>query len=397
LLATFVYLDNQLSSRVAPSEEAEECLTVLREMISSTLMIRAFFLTVWNGLRNDPWDLSPGERIIREQRWAEVGGTGDVPEWPIIYKQELDRAEALNEADVILALNQAVTSVGNEWAAAQPDAQQTWAEKITNHKAAPLPEKKALLRQFLAARQAFYANLRQETVYRGKTILLSSISLAWGLLTLLACLTFLGVKQADTGSLSSAQGSVLAAACGWAGGAFTWLTANRRAVATSSIGTLREISRWPYTISRAMIGSFAGFVIYAALAANVIANPTPALFADRASIEEKDRAREIFRGLLASAKVPPDTAANAEMQLLRDLDTKFREVRLRSDREWLQMIPTADPQAVHPLTTAVANSLQRSTNPFWMLVFVCILAGFSETLVPSLLETSGKKLEAATR
>jgi hypothetical protein len=63
-----------------------------------------------------------------------------------------------------------------------------------------------------------------------------------------------------------------------------------------------------------MIGAFAGFVMYAALAANVVTNPTPSLFADKASPEEREKAREVFRALMASAKPPADVAAKAESQ-----------------------------------------------------------------------------------
>jgi hypothetical protein len=194
-------------------------------------------------MSNDFWDLQPGEKSIREQKWADVGGKGNVPEWPEIYQQELERVAELSDVELSLALDSVLNA--GEWLRSDPASRQIWVDKIERGKAASESEKRALLREAVAARQSFYASLRQETVYRGKVILLSTASLLGGLLSLFVWLCYAGLGVLGGDEVNQFQGTVLAALCGWAGGAFTWLVSNRRAVGTSSLAVLREISRWP--------------------------------------------------------------------------------------------------------------------------------------------------------
>ncbi len=287
-----------------------------------------------NWLLQDPWDLQPGERVIREQRWAEVGGSGEVPDWPEIYVRELARVDSLSDEAILLALEQLVTPASSEWARADPESHRIHVAQVEASKGCSVEYRRALLREVLVARQSFYATLRQETVYRGKVIVLSTASLMAAGMALLGYIYSLVWGKANVGSLMLIEGALLAVLCGWTGGAFTWLIANRRAVATSSLGALREISRWPYTLSRAMIGAFCGLIVYTALGANIITNPIPELFVDQASLEEREAAREAFRALALS--INTEAAIRGEERFLRELDEKFAMVRHRNDGQCLR-------------------------------------------------------------
>jgi hypothetical protein len=253
---------------------------------------------------------------------------------------------------------------------------------------------KAVLNAVLRARQCCYATLRQETFYRGKVLLLSLFFLALAVFGLLIYVSRLPSQN----TLGIMQGAWMALLAGWAGGSFTWLLANRRSVGNSNLDVLREISRWPYNLSRGAIGAVSGLVLFIALTAGVIPSPTEKLFNPAVSSTEMDRALEAFRALASTAASadPKADLAQATARFATEIRSAFQEPGksvpgwTRSDQEWLRVSGLKAPDAA--ATYAIRETLRRDTNALWLLLFLCLLAGFSETLAPSLLDASVKKL-----
>jgi len=349
----------------------------------------------------DPLDLTPGEGEIRNQVWSANcrDDNGLKQDWPSIYKAELDYVDKSTvPAELAAMLRNLTKDEATYWAATDAKGYGVWksAAEEALEKSEPVAIR-ATLRGALCAQQAFYARLRQATYYRGKVLLLSLASLLAAVLSLVAFIYSLRDQQALTGL----QGVQLALLAGWVGAAFTWMLANRKAVDTSAFMVLREISRWPYTISRGAIGSVSAMVLFIAMSAGVLPNPADKLLRTELTSDEWTAATDTFRTLAAASTVPAGATKDAELAkataaFAKDVQRAFLPVAgqapfwTRTDQEWLAAsgFPRAEASAAVSPTYTIREKLRRQSNAFWLLLFICLVAGFSETLAPSLLDKS---------
>jgi len=351
-----------------------------------------YLKNLWEHFTDDPLDLKPSEREIRIQRGAALGTTGVTPDWAELYRKELTDVATIPGDRLAIALKTALTSDGELWAASEPAVVERWKKEIADVTGDQVDDsrRRAVLIGILTARQAFYARLRQETFYRGKVLLISLLSQVLAIVSLLLYLALLPAAN----ELGRIHGAGLALISGWMGGAFTWLLSNRRAVESSSLGVLREISRWPYTVFRAGIGAVSGLILFIALTVGVIPNPTEKLLDARVSSGEVDRAIQAFTAMTSTR--PPAEIAHAKARFRTALDSAFKEranggpIWSSPDQNWLRHSGIVDSPEMWTYT--IRDTLRRETNPLWLLIFLCLISGFSETLAPSLLDGALKKI-----
>jgi hypothetical protein len=340
---------------------------------------------------SDPLDLIPGEGEMRRQRWAALGeDAGGCPDWPEIYQKELERARELTSAvELQMALRTALKTDGNLWAAADAETHREWAQEAEAVAAKEAEaEMRAVLVEILKARQGFYSRLRQETFYRGKVLLLSLASLLLAMGTLLV---MVGTLRSE--GLSRLEGVCVALAAGWVGGSFTWLLGNRRTVGEASLPVLREVSRWTYPISRGLIGAVSAFVLFVALSSGMLPGTSERLLDGEATREEMERAADSFRYITKAAGVEESAVAPVMEKFREQVKTAYQPGAAahwtQADQRWMEKVGLA---AAGGETYVIRETLRRTGDAFWMLVLLCILAGFSETLVPAMVDTSLKKL-----
>jgi hypothetical protein len=340
---------------------------------------------------SDPLDLIPGEGEMRRQRWAALGEDADqCPDWPEIYKKELDKAGALTaRVELLMALRTSLKTDGNLWAAADAETHRAWTQEAEAVVAKGTEaEMRAVLVEILKARQSFYSRLRQETFYRGKVLLLSLLSLLAAMGTLMA---MVGMLRSE--GLSRLEGVCLALAAGWVGGSFTWLLGNRRTVGDASLPVLREVSRWTYPISRGLIGAVSAFVLFVALSSGMLPGTSERLLDAEATREETERAADSFRYITKAAGVEESAVAPVMEKFREQVKTAYQSGAAshwsQTDQTWMERVglPAAGGE-----TYVIRETLRRTADAFWTLVLLCILAGFSETLVPALVDSSLKKL-----
>ena len=339
----------------------------------------------------DPFDLTPGEAEIRKHRWAVLGGTsGQEPDWPEIYSAEIKCARALNSAeDLAIALRTSLSSDGKFWSLSEPDIHQAWVKSVDDALAGKFVETmRATLAEVLTARQAFYARVRQETFYRGKVLILSLASLLAAVALLLG-----SVARLNGDSLNRIDAIVLSLVGGWVGGSFTWLLGNRRTVGNATLSALREVSRWPYTLSRGAIGAISSLVLFLAMSSGVLPSPGERLMDAEATTAEIERATQAFRSLAIATGNEEAKLSIVMSRFTAELRSAFQPgARSRwnqTDQQWMQGMGLIRGNGE---TFSIREALRRSTDAFWLFVMLCVLAGFSESLAPALVDSSLKKL-----
>ncbi|MBL8174454.1 MAG: hypothetical protein JNK48_07285 [Bryobacterales bacterium] len=333
-------------------------------------------------------DLTPNEGEIQRQRWASLVRTKGLPceDWPSIYRAELEEARESDDTVVSATLESVMEADGGLWAASEPAIHEVWtreANRARNTDDAAM--KKATLLKVLEARQALYARLRQETFYRAKILVTCLISLILGVVMLLTAICWVTEEP-----LSRTRNAALALCAGWMGGSFTWLLRNRKLVETATLASLREISRWPYTAFRAGFGAVSALILFIILSAGILPNATSRLFDGEATSEETARAVEVLRGILSAQDGSQEAALARFRNEVRFAHRAGAAVRWDAgDNVWLEHLGLSK----KPVESySIREALRRTSDAFWMMVLLCILAGFSETLVVGVMESTLKKL-----
>lgn len=287
-------------------------------------------------------------------------------------------------------------------------------------------EKRALLSEIVRQNLWQFATLDQKRRYRSSATSTCTVIFVSSLIFIFLLFASVDDQRFD---LNSWTGSwLIVGLAGWSGASFSWLTKMRDTIHEKDLDVLKDLSRWHYAFSRSFIGMGAAIVLFWALRGGFISGSVFPVLDPIQSQERITKVSAAFRTLAANASCNQGTSVKDREMLLASNVENFRtllQVHVRerkpaqhliqmeyldySDTDWLlraglrtQGQPAG--QESYGLTICsnggegssktwiIRNALLPQPGTLALLLFWSFLAGFSEKLVPSLLDSSSPKV-----
>lgn len=356
--------------------------------------------------------------------------------WDSAYSADLLVPQLLEGHEIDVEFASRMEEAHFEWPKGTADLQKAYSDRwsLCNSEV----EKRALLQEVVHQGLWQFAILDQERRYRSKAILLSTVLFVWSLGFLFVSF---GAVDNQLFDLQSWSGSCwMVALAGWSGASFSWLTRMRDTVREKNLDVLKDISRWHYCFSRAFIGAGASVVLFLALRGGFISGAVFPVLDITQSQERMTKVSQAFRALASTASLcspgqpekDRDAVLASSVENFRALVVVFVRERKGSagkangylsrpdfldydDRDWLvraglrpdEQKPAGNlPGSGHSLTLCnegpfgrdswtIRNALLAQPGTLALLLFWSFVAGFSEKLVPSILDGAGEKVSSS--
>lgn len=347
------------------------------------------------------------------------------PNWDSAFRADLLVPMLLQGKEIDIEFASRMDEAKTEWPKTTTEMQKAYEDRW---KAVGEGDKRALLQALVNESLWQYAVLDQERNYRGKTIFFSAMLFVLSLSFLSLALWGVDNQVVDLHSWSGSWWMV--ALAGWAGASFSWLTRMRDTVQEKNLNVLKELSRWHYSLSRAFIGVGAAVVLYWALRGGFISGAVFPVLEVTRSEERLTKVTQAFRAIAYTAtSCAPEEQEKNRNALLASSVENFRALLLVHERErrqtagdylwartqyldindgeWLLragLRPAAagpppgtvalricDDRTANHAQWTIRNALLTQSGTLALLLFWSFVAGFSEKLVPSILDGASER------
>jgi hypothetical protein len=258
-----------------------------------------------------------------------------------------------------------------------------------------------------------FAILRQEREYRTNTI---NFSMRLFLISLVALFLAFWSVDREVLDVQSWLGSWwIVALAGLAGASFSWLTGLRSSIREKDLDALKELSRPTYSILRLCIGVGGALVLYCALRGGFISG---AIFPTLDVTQSEERLTKVTQAFRAIVKAetscgPAEQDKNREALITSAVENfksqllihvKDRKAVL-TDGDWIRAagVQRREGQTGSganasmltlctqmPAARTISSALLPQPGTLALLLFWSFVAGFSEKLVPGILDSADK-------